>query len=185
MDLSQWLVDEIDDITTRLHTQVLELVPPSRQRERPGGGSAILWNTFHAARHASLALAVLSPQSWPERPDWLDDLISKAGSGIGVEEAASPWADELSAEKVDAYVADVLAGARRFLAGPATDLDAVPDASGALIRAGIAPGEFGWLHRMWQDKPAAWLVRWPLTGHIGSHVGEMIATRNRMGLSPF
>jgi hypothetical protein len=24
-----------------------------------------------------------------------------------------------------------------------------------------------------------------LLGHVGSHAGEMIATRNRMGLSPF
>jgi hypothetical protein len=36
---------------------------------------------------------------------------------------------------------------------------------------------------MWQGKPTAWLVRWPLLGHIGSHAGEMIATRNRMRLS--
>jgi hypothetical protein len=75
--------------------------------------------------------------------------------------------------------------ARRFLVGVALDLDAVPDVSGGLTRTGIGPSEFGWLHRMWQDKRAAWLVRWPLLGHIGSHVGEMMATRNRMGLSPF
>ena len=185
MDLSQWLVDEIDDITARLHTQVLELVPPARRRERPGGGSPILWNTLHAARHASLALAVLSPEWWPERSAWMEALVSKAGPGAGVEEAAAPWADELSAEQVDGYLDDVLAGARRFLAAAAVDLDAVPDASAGLVRGGIAPGEFGWLHRMWQGKPAAWLVRWPLLGHIGSHTGEMIATRNRMGLSPF
>ena len=185
MDLSQWLVDEIDDITARLHTQVLELVPPARRRERPGGGSPILWNTLHAARHASLALAVLSPEWWPERSAWMEALVSKAGPGAGVEEAAAPWADELSAEQVDGYLDDVLAGARRFLAAAAVDLDAVPDASAGLIRGGIAPAEFGWLHRMWQGKPAAWLVRWPLLGHIGSHTGEMIATRNRMGLSPF
>jgi len=185
VDLSQWLVDEIDDISSRLRGQLLELVPPSRRRERPGGGSPILWNTFHAARHTSLALAVLSPQLGPERYAWLDDLVSKADPGIGLEEAALPWADAFSPEKVDGYLADVLGDARRFLAGPAIDLDAVPDVSGALNRAGIGPGEWGWLHRMWQDKPAAWLVRWPLTGHISSHVGEMIATRNRMGLSPF
>jgi hypothetical protein len=185
VDLSQWLVDELDDITTRLHTQVLELVPPSRRRERPGGGSPILWNSFHAARHASLALAVLSDESWSERAAWLEDLVPKADPGIGVEEAAPPWADEFSPEKVDGYLDEVLAGVRRFLAGPGVDLDAVPDVSGALSRAGIGPGEFGWLHRMWQDKPAAWLVRWPLLGHVSSHVGEMIATRNRMGLSPF
>jgi hypothetical protein len=41
------------------------------------------------------------------------------------------------------------------------------------------------LRRMWTGKPAAWLIRCPLTGHIGNHVGEMLATRNRMGLSPF
>jgi hypothetical protein len=185
VDLSQWLVDEIDDITARLRTQVLQLVPPARRDERPGGGSPILWNTLHAARHASLALAVLSPEWWPERSAWMDALVSKAGPGVGVEEAAPPWADELSPQQVDGYLDDVLSGARRFLAAAAVDLDAVPDASGALIRAGIEPGEFGWLHRMWQGRPAAWLVRWPLLGHIGSHTGEMIATRNRMGLSPF
>jgi hypothetical protein len=31
VDLSQWLVDELDDIATRLRTQVPELVPPSRR----------------------------------------------------------------------------------------------------------------------------------------------------------
>jgi hypothetical protein len=102
------------------------------------------------------------------------------GPGVGVEEAAPPWADQLCPEKVDGCLDDVLAGARRFLVGPAIDLDAVPDVSSGLIHAGIGPGEFGWLHRMWQDKPAAWLARWPLLGHIGSHVGEMIATRNRI-----
>jgi hypothetical protein len=185
VDLSQWLVDEIDDVTTRVRTQVLDLVPQTRRLERPGGGSPILWNTFHAARHASLALAVLSPESGPERNAWLDALVSKAGPGVGVEEAAPPWVDELPPEKVDGYLGEVLARARGFLAGPPVDLDAVPDASGGLTRAGIGPGEFAWLHRMWQDKPAAWLVRWPLLGHVGSHTGEMIATRNRMGLSPF
>jgi hypothetical protein len=125
---------------------------------------------------------VLSAEPGPERAAWLDALVSKAGPGIGVEEAAPSWADELSPEQVDRYLDDVLAGARRFLAGPAIDLDAVPDTGSALI-SGIAPGEFSWLHRMWQGKPTAWLVRWPLLGHIGSHAGEMIATRNRMRLS--
>ena len=54
-----------------------------------------------------------------------------------------------------------------------------------LSRAGIGEDDVPWLRRMWTGKPAAWLIRWPLTGHIGNHVGEMLATRNRMGLSPF
>jgi hypothetical protein len=129
--------------------------------------------------------ALLSPDSGPAPSAWLDALAAQDGSGIGLEEAAPALAGELSPEQVDGYLDDVLTAVRRFLAGPAIDLDAVPEVRGALIQAGIEPFDFGWLHRMWQDKPAAWLVRWPLTGHLLSPVGEMIATRNRMGLSPF
>ena len=141
-------------------------------------------NTFHAARHASLALAVLSREPGPERAACpLDGLVSKPARASASRRqprlGQTSWHRSRSTD-----IDDVLAGTRRP-AGPAIDLDAVPDTGGALIRAGIAPGEFGWLHRMWQGTPAAWLVRWPLLGHVGSHAGEMIATRNRMGLSPF
>jgi hypothetical protein len=34
-------------------------------------------------------------------------------------------------------------------------------------------------------QPAAFFVRWPVIGHAINHVGEMIATRNRIGLSPY
>jgi hypothetical protein len=53
VDLSQWMVGEIDDITTRLRTQVLQLVPPSRRRELPGGGSPILWRPAGRACRAA------------------------------------------------------------------------------------------------------------------------------------
>ncbi len=65
------------------------------------------------------------------------------------------------------------------------DLDAVPDTEAALARAGVGTDAFGWLYRLWSGQPAAFLVRWPLLGHVANHVGEMVATRNRMGLSPF
>jgi hypothetical protein len=186
VDLSQWLVAELDDIAGRLRGQVLELVPPSRRTERPGGGSPILWNAFHVARHASLALSVLSPGTALPEPGWLGGLVPATGAAAaGLEEAPAPWADELSPEQVDGYLGEVLAHAREFLASPGVDFDAIPDAGAGLARAGIGRDELGWLHGMWAGKPAAWLIRWPLTGHIGNHVGEMIATRNRMGLSPF
>jgi hypothetical protein len=38
---------------------------------------------------------------------------------------------------------------------------------------------------MWAGKPMSFFVRWEVIGHLANHTGEMIATRNRMGLSPF
>jgi len=185
VDLTKWLVAEHDDTAARLRGQVLGLVPAARRTERPGGGSPILWNTFHVARHAALALDVLSPGSAPAVPDWLAGLAGGAVSIAGLEEAPAPWGDALSPGSVDAYLDQVLDGTRKYLADPGTDFDAVPDVAAALARAGIGDDDVPWLRGMWSGKPAAWLVRWPLTGHVVNHVGEMLATRNRMGLSPF
>ena len=188
MDLTQWLVAQHDDAAARLQDQILDLVPTGRRTERPGGGSPILWNTFHLARHAALALDVLEPGAAPPAPAWLPRLTGPAANAApvaGLEEAPAPWADELPAAGVDAYLAQVLDRTRGFLADPGLDFDAVPDVAGGLSLAGIGEDDVPWLRRMWTGKPAAWLIRWPLTGHIGNHVGEMLATRNRMGLSPY
>ena len=188
MDLTQWLVAEHDETAARLRGQVLDLVPVGRRTERPGGGSPILWNTFHLTRHAALALDVLEPGAAPPAPNWLPRLAGPAAGAVpvaGLEEAPAPWADELPAAGVDAYLSQVLDRTRGFLADPGVDFDAVPDVAVGLGRAGIGEDDVPWLRRMWTGKPAAWLIRWPLTGHIGNHVGEMLATRNRMGLSPF
>jgi hypothetical protein len=187
VDLTQWLVAEHDDTAARLRGQVLDLIPEDRWLERPGGGSPILWNAFHVARHASLALAVLSPRAAAAAPQWLEELVRNEGpvAIAGLEEAPAPWGERLSAADVSSYLAEILTRTRAFLADPGINFDAVPDVSGGLARAGIGAGEVVWLQKMWAGKPAAWLVRWPLTGHVGNHVGEMLATRNRMGLSPF
>jgi hypothetical protein len=188
MDLTQWLLAEHDDTAARLRGQVLDLVPAGRRTERPGGGSPILWNAFHLARHAALALDVLEPGAAPPAPDWLPRLAGPGAgtaAAAGLEEAPASWADDLPAVSVDAYLSQVLDRTRVFLAGPGLDFDAVPDVAVSLARAGIGEDDVPWLRRMWTGKPAAWLIRWPLTGHIGNHVGEMLATRNRMGLSPF
>lgn len=184
MDLTQWLVAGHDDTVGRLRGQVLTLVPPGRRTERPGGGSPILWNTLHIARHAAVALDALAPGTAPAAPGWLADLAA-GDATAGLEEAPAPWADDLAPASVDAYLEDVLAGTRSYLEGEAIDFDAVPDVAAALSRAGIGGNGVPWLRAMWSGKPAAWLIRWPLTGHVTNHVGEMLATRNRMGLSPF
>jgi hypothetical protein len=185
VDLTQWLVAEHDDTAARLRGQVLGLVPAGRRAERPGGGSPIIWNTFHLARHAALALDALAPGAAPAAPDWVAGLAGGAAPAAGFEEAPAPWTDALSATDVDAYLGRVLDAARVFLAEPGHDFDAVPDVTAALARAGVEDGDLVWLRRMWTGKPASWLIRWPLTGHVVNHVGEMLATRGRLGLNPF
>jgi hypothetical protein len=188
VDLTQWLVAEHDETAVRLRGQVLDLVPAGRRAERPGGGNPILWSTFHLTRHAALALDVLEPGAAPPAPDWLPQLAGPDASAVpvaGLEEAPAPWAGELPAAEVDTYLNQVLDHVRGFLANPGLDFYAVPDVAFGLGRAGIGPDDVPWLRRMWTGQQASWIIRWPLTGHIGNHVGEMLATRNRMGLSPF
>jgi hypothetical protein len=186
VNLSEWLVAELDEAASRLRGQVLDLVPEERRLEHPGGGSSILWGTFHVARHAALALRVLDPDDRATAA-----LFSAIGSsdvveGGGLQETEEPWAKGLAATEVDAYSAAVLDATRRFLARVSPEeLDGHPGVDGALEEAGISRQRFDWLYRMWSNQPAAFFVRWPLLGHLGNHVGEMIATRNRMGLSPF
>jgi DinB superfamily len=184
VDLTQWLVAGHDDTVGRLRGQVLTLVPPDRRTERPGGGSPISWNTLHIARHTALALDALAPGSAPAAPGWLADLAG-GDAAAGLEEAPAPWGGDLAAAAVEAYLEEVLAGTRSYLERAAIDFDAVPDIAAALSRAGIGGDGVPWLRKIWSGKPASWLIRWPLTAHVTNHVGEMLATRNRMGLSPF
>lgn len=174
IDLRSWLTQELDEATARLQRQVFELVPRERRRERPGGGSSIAWTTFHLTRHAELALAILTGSA-PER---------LGGDGLG--ETEEPLLDNLDAALLEDQAIGVLGAARRFVATltPA-ELDTVPDAGGALERAGVPRDRYGWLFDQWIGQPAGFFLRWPVIGHTINHTGEMIATRNRMGLNPF
>jgi hypothetical protein len=186
MDLSQWLVAEFEDTVARLRGQVLDQVPRQRRHERPGGGNSILWGNFHIARHADLALAVVCGEGPAPLPELEALGPVAAGAGNGLQEAEQPWAQELEPEGVDAYLAGVVGRVLRFLAATGPDrLELEPDVPVGLAQAGIGTEGFGWLYDLWQAKPVAFFVRWPLIGHATNHVGEMIATRNRMGLSPF
>jgi hypothetical protein len=186
VDFADWLTGEWDEAVGRLRGQVFALVPEDRRVERPGGGNSVLWGTFHVARHAALALAVVGADGPVTAGLFSGHGLCGVPDGGGLEEAEPAWAGELTATGVDAYFAVVGDATRRFLAAVSLEqLDRLPDAEGALERAGISPEGFGWLYRMWSAQPVAFFVRWPLVGHLVNHVGEMIATRNRMGLSPF
>jgi hypothetical protein len=173
--LQTWLLQELDDLSTRLTRQVLDRVPLERRSERPGGGNSIAWTSLHIARHAQLALSVLG------RPE----IEAPVNGGEGLDEVES-WSREVSPARVEAYVTDILADAARYVAAiePAA-LDMVPDAEAALARAAVPRERYAWLYDQWSGQPAAFFVRWPVIGHAINHVGEMIATRNRIGLSPY
>jgi hypothetical protein len=111
---------------------------------------------------------------------------SAIAGGGGLEEAEQPWSEELDPLLVETHLNAVLDDVRSYLAEiPLERFEQYPEVRGGLELAGIAPDRFGWLWQMWEGRPAAFLVRWPLIGHVGNHVGEMLATRNRLGLSPF
>jgi hypothetical protein len=185
VELGQWVVEEFDDAVERLRGQVLQLVPADRRLERPGGGNSIVWACFHSARHSDLAQAAITGEQ-PVLDAYRDRLPDAITSGGGMEEAEQPWSDDLDVVVVDAYLTAVCDGGHRLLGELAPDdLERVPDTTGVLRRNGIDGDAFDWLYRMWDAKPSAFLVRWPVIGHVANHTGEMIATRNRMGLSPF
>jgi DinB superfamily len=186
VDLRTWLVDEMVETRNRLTNQVLDLVPAERRRERVGGANSIGWNLFHVARHAGLSLWILRGGSADtaaalDLAEWPD-----TSGGGGLEEAEQPWSDQLNPALVASLLDRVLAEATEYLTEiPIDRLDASPDVQGLLGRAGIDQERYGWLWKLWQDQPASFFVRWPLLGHVGNHVGEMVGLRNQLGLSPF
>jgi hypothetical protein len=173
MSLEQWILQEFDEMSARLQGQVLAVVPVERRHERPGGGNSITWATFHVARHADLALAIIGGGE-PLR-----------GGGFGLGEVEHAGVDPLDALDVERYVSEVIAAGREFVSTlDAEQVERIPDASGTLERADVSRGEFPWLYGQWSGQPVAFFLRWPLIAHATNHIGEMIATRNRMGLSP-
>ncbi|MFC5501432.1 hypothetical protein ACFPJ4_04160 [Lysinimonas soli] len=185
MDLSTWLVDELDDTVLRLSTQVLEIVPAEVRRERFPGGNSIDWAVFHVARHAALALRVAGhdPAMSDSLLAGLDPSVTAPASGL--HEVQQPFLEFIETPLLEAYALSVLDEVRAYLSHlDEATLEVAPDVAGGLRSAGIDEGEFGWLYSMWSAS-RGFLVRWPMIGHVTNHVGEMIATRNQLGLSPF
>ena len=190
MDLTSFLADAHADLTMRLHGAVVRQVPEARWHEQvDGGGSSIAWLLFHIARHHDLALttAILG-----QPPRFAAHAVSL---GLGGADAASglPEKEDLAVSNaldpvpLLGYVDAVFAASERWIRdGGAASLDEVPDVAVRLQReAGIDATRFDWLYGMWSGKSIGWFVQWPIIGHGHSHVGEAIAVRNRMGLSPF
>jgi hypothetical protein len=187
MDLRSWIDGELALIADRVTTQVLELVPLERRSEPIEGGSSITFLLWHVARHHDLAInaALLG------RPQVLDAHPSVAAGEVSVS-AGLPEAEDqdftarLDPAAVAAYHAAVNDSTRAWLANADLSLlDQEIDAPAALTAVGVDEAGFPWLHRMWTGKTGTFFVQWEAVGHQVNHLGEMVAVRNKIGLSPF
>ena len=186
MDLASWLVAEHDGAVHRLTAQILAVVPAERRRERIPGANSIDWTTFHIARHAALALRVVGHE-----PVMSDSLIAGCDPAVtapsaGLQEVEQPWLALIDTPELEAYALSVLDEVRAYLThsdAASLALDATPDTTAALRAAGLDDTEFDWLYGQWSAPHT--VLRWPLTGHLTHHVGELTLVRNQMGLSPF
>jgi hypothetical protein len=195
VDLQQWIADDHASVLTRFENAVGVRVPVSRWKEHgeaANGGttSSIAWLLFHATYHQDLALNTAVRNHPP--------MLEQHRAALGLA-AFAPMAGLTEAEDVAVTEALELGALRHYveLVNASTQdwiddisilaLDSIPTSSWRLEhKAGIlAAGEMAWLHTMWTDKPVSWFVQWECIGHGHTHVGEMTAIRNRMGLSPF
>lgn len=190
MDLQAWLVDAHTDLRRRLTGAVVEQVPAERWSEQAdSGGSSVTWLLLHLARHQDLALTTVIRNKPPLFSDHADALgLGQVSPATGLGEREQPDVSALvPPEALIAYLDATFDGTRRWLQRLSLmALDVIPDTARRLqTKALLDPGELDWLFGMWTGRSVAWFVQWPVLGHGQSHLGEAIAVRNRMGLSPF
>ena len=190
VDLRTWIADEHSSLWGRLHDSVIARVPTPRWTEHPDhGGSCLAQLLFHVSLHADTALHAVVLEQAPLIQIWRDRLgLTHLGPHQGMPEAEDP--EVVAGVQVDAlldYAAAVHGAMAAWIASAdLAQLDVVPDASHRLRDVGgVSIEAVPWLHAMWTDKPIAWFVQWECSGHVLNHLGEMVAVRNRMGLSPF
>lgn len=190
MDLQAWLLDAHTDLRRRLFGAVVDLVPAERWDEQAdGGGSSIAWLLLHLARHQDLALTTVirnKPPLYLAHAPALGLGDRPVSSGLGEREQRDV-STALDPAALVAYVTATFDATERWLKRlSAMAMAVVPDTPRRLQgRAGLDPVELDWLFGMWGGHTVDWFVQWPILGHGQAHVGEAIAVRNRMGLSPF
>ena len=187
MELSTWIDDELATVEQRITTQVLDLVPAERLGEKLEGSSSLTFLLWHISRHHDLAVnaVLLGRAQILESFGDVANTPPPPGAGLPEAEDAS-FTSQLDPDVVIGYHAAVVAATRRWVTtGDLSILDTVVDGPGALTAAGVSEEDYPWLHRMWGGKTGAFFARWEAALHEINHLGEMVAVRNRMGLSPF
>lgn len=190
MDLQAWLLDTHGDLRRRLFGSVIEQVPTDRWGEQAdGGGSSIAWLLLHLARHQDLALTTVirsKPPLFLAHAAELGLADAPASSGLAEREQPDVVA-AMPAAALEAYVLATFDATERWLRRlSAMALAVIPDTPRRLqSKALLDPGELDWLFGMWSGRTVEWFVQWPILGHGQGHLGEAVAVRNRLGLSPF
>jgi hypothetical protein len=190
MDLQAWLLDAHSDLRRRLFGAVIHQVPTERWDEQAdGGGSSITWLLLHLARHQDLALTTVirnKPPHYLSHAAALGLADAPPSSGLGEREQPSVTVLVGPDALVD-YVTATFDATERWLNKLASmALVVVPDTPRRLqTKALLDPDELEWLFGMWSGHTVDWFIQWPMLGHAQGHLGEAIAVRNRMGLSPF
>jgi hypothetical protein len=188
VDLRTWIRTEHATPRERFEQQVAARVPSERWADAAGGASTITWLRFHTAWHEDLAVNVAVRGGDPVLSRWRDRLgLGGRELHDGLGEAEQPAVTNgLDPEQLRAYADEVSEATAAWLADvDLRALDTVPDATTRMEGAGVTEEAVPWLHAMWEGKAVAWLVQWEAIGHPLNHVGEMVAIRNRLGLSPF
>jgi hypothetical protein len=189
VDLREWITTEHESVAGRFHDSIVASVPLERWREQAdGGGSSIAFLTFHVSYHEDLAVNAVLRGGDPLLQTQRDELgLDGLAAHVGLSEAEPPeLTASLDLERLVVYSAAVHEATAKWLGDlEPSALDACPDPATALAAASVDDGEVPWLYKMWSGRPASWFVQWEAIGHRVNHVGEMVAVRNRMGLSPF
>ena len=190
MELREWLAGEHAAVGTRFTEGVASRVPVDRWTEHPDdGGSCLAQLLFHVSLHADMALQAVIRAKSPLVNGWRDRLgLTNLLPHKGLPEAEDAGVvANIQVPHLLEYAGAVHAETAAWIAAAdLAQLDEVPPASERLRRYGlVSVDSVPWLHAMWTDKPVSWFVQWECVGHVLNHLGEMVAVRNRMGLSPF
>ena len=190
MDLREWMTAEHTDVGNRFTDGVASRVPLDRWTEHPdAGGSCLAQLLFHVSLHADMALQAVICAKSPLVNSWRDRLgLTNLLPHKGLPEAEDAGVvANIQVPHLLHYAAAVHTETAAWIAtADLTQLDEIPPASERLRKYGlVSVDSVPWLHAMWTDKPVSWFIQWECIGHVLNHLGEMVAARNRMGLSPF
>lgn len=193
MDLVAWVSADLHAIRTRFDQSIISHVDPSMWTLRAAGGqnpsSSIAFVLLHMSYHHDLAIQTAVQNRAPlmaERRSGLglDGFAAHAGLAEREDEALTR---ALDLEALLEYAGTVWDATADWLGRVATlAFDTVPDASWRIEHlAGVTADAVPWLHSMWSAKTVGWFAHWEAIGHGYTHLGEMTAIRNQLGLSPF
>jgi hypothetical protein len=169
--------------------EILRQVPRERWTARPSGSSnSIAWLLWNVSRCEDLAVNVfvarreqaLTAAGWSKHGALAD---SRIGTGFGDDEAAA-FASAVDLDDLLAYRADVRARTAEAVRAldPAT-LHQRPDVDAILGELDpLFPEAGAWVRDMWRPWPASLFLSFTALGHTFMHIGEMLATKNALGL---